>query len=793
MISLLTPALVPIFTVEAQAAPEIILRGKDTAFNITQTGAPPWKTYERGTRPVIMVAQRVGEGAAVAAGTVPTCRNGRWNDDENPNPHFDKLLDVMFQWMVPGALRVLWYEGYNVYNDTAQCSDIVEALDALGYVVVGASTMPITLSLLEGYDILVIPQLQLGDRYTGGDPDLLPDADVQAIKEFVEGGGGLLIMEGSDFLGYHFSKVQNKILLALGFEYGFQDDQMSEDVNAWDDPYEPTVDVDVTTEIGAAYQDATGKTEIGLYSICTLAVMEQGVSVIVLPDYQTGTPGSTLEYTVMVMNPENPAAEEWTYDITVEGTAGWGPTVSPTSVTVPVGENKQTTLRITIPADTPMSTESTLVVTAVARGLPDVSDDFTTLAHAGLRLEPIDDAYVTDEDNFANFGDRYYLNIGRYYEFWQFAYLKFDLAEIPENAVITDAKLYLYCYRVYGPPPEIAACEVEDDTWMDLTITWANKPENGPALDVIAVGVGERLSPKSYSWDVTPFVQEQFAGDKVVSLCVRPPDTLPPSVNRSFESREWPVSLVRPFLRVSYTEALVSITPTRQDGLPGETLTYTVTVTNIRDVADTFELSVSDVEGWSLSISPTSISLGVGESGTAELNVTIPEDAVPSTEDEITVTATSAGGEVSETASCVAHVLEEVARGVEVDVSPSAGSTAPGGKLTYTVTITNTGEATDTFTLQVEDVKGWSLNISPTSISLEAGESGTAELSVTIPKDAVEGDITTVTVTAAGADYGGSDACTAEVKVAVFPTIYIAAVIVVLVVIVGAVLMIKRK
>lgn len=47
----------------------------------------------------------------------------------------------------------------------------------------------------------------MGDKFVGGDPSLLPNADVEAIKSFVEGGKGLLIMEGSDYAGAFFKRV----------------------------------------------------------------------------------------------------------------------------------------------------------------------------------------------------------------------------------------------------------------------------------------------------------------------------------------------------------------------------------------------------------------------------------------------------------------------------------------------------------------------------------------------------------------------------------------------------------
>jgi len=255
----------------------IIVSGTATTYNNDISGQPPLKFYK--SSPPFMAAIRTGAGAVVATGMAATCSNNNWNDPDNPDPYLDVLLAKAFQWMKPGATKVLWYEGHDVYETASTCSQLIAALGNLGYSVTArGKTAPdnyITSSLLASYDILVIPQLQLGDDGTGGDPTLLGDAEVQAIKSFVEGGGGLLIMEGSDYVtaegkGGSYSKVQNKILRALGTGFYFQDDQVVDDNSKWDATnYKPIAVIDGTTAIGSAYQAATGKTEIGLVSTCS--------------------------------------------------------------------------------------------------------------------------------------------------------------------------------------------------------------------------------------------------------------------------------------------------------------------------------------------------------------------------------------------------------------------------------------------------------------------------------------------------------------------------------------------
>lgn len=108
----------------------------------------------------------------------------------------------------------------------------------------------------------------MGDKFVGGDPSLLPNADVEAIKSFVEGGKGLLIMEGSDYASYNFYRVQNKILDALNFGLHFQHDEVEDP-----DFFEPYwFDAEVTDDgFGANYRTATWLTVVRVYGVCSLA------------------------------------------------------------------------------------------------------------------------------------------------------------------------------------------------------------------------------------------------------------------------------------------------------------------------------------------------------------------------------------------------------------------------------------------------------------------------------------------------------------------------------------------
>jgi hypothetical protein len=102
-----------------------------------------------------------------------------------------------------------------------------------------------------------------------------------------------------------------------------------------------------------------------------------------------------------------------------------------------------------------------------------------------------------------------------------------------------------------------------------------------------------------------------------------------------------------------------AISPSENSGPAGSELYYTVTVTNRGTENDNYALDVSDNAGWILTLSNNLLEVPSGENRTTMLAVTIPENAVPCTEDTIIVTVTSQENmEVSDNASCIAHVLE---------------------------------------------------------------------------------------------------------------------------------------
>jgi len=174
-----------------------------------------------------------------------------------------------------------------------------------------------------------------------------------------------------------------------------------------------------------------------------------------------------------------------------------------------------------------------------------------------------------------------------------------------------------------------------------------------------------------------------------------------------------------------------SISPNYSSGLVGRSLTYAVTVRNTGNVSDTYSLTATDTAGWSPSVSPASLSLSAGESGTAALSVIIPEDAENGAEDSITVTATSGTDTTaSDSGTCVAHaevVLPPPARFELSNLVISPAAVLAEDTVTISAMVTNVGDLSGDYTVILR-IDG-AIEAAQT-VTVDAGASGTVIFTV---------------------------------------------------------------
>ncbi len=221
------------------------------------------------------------------------------------------------------------------------------------------------------------------------------------------------------------------------------------------------------------------------------------------------------------------------------------------------------------------------------------------------------------------------------------------------------------------------------------------------------------------------------------------------------------VVLISSYLAIAGGVEVSVLSGTKEVG-PGEFITHVFAVTNAEDTPDTFSLTYTAPKGWGLLGAPTSLTLNPGEEGTLFLTITVPPGAAAG-EYEITLSAVSQNDPAIK-ASASARVTVKPVNKVEI-IPPEGGSIPPGGKLSYTFTVVNRGNAQDTFKIEASSARGFPVNLSQEEVSLSPQEKRDISVEVSVPLDASPGR-DPLTVSATSTLYPG-----VEDQVTVFTTI----------------------
>ncbi len=179
---------------------------------------------------------------------------------------------------------------------------------------------------------------------------------------------------------------------------------------------------------------------------------------------------------------------------------------------------------------------------------------------------------------------------------------------------------------------------------------------------------------------------------------------------------------------------------------PGVAIAYGHTITNTGDTADTFTLTINSSQGFSISVSPSSITLAAGANGPVTVRVTIPGTAAGGVVDITTVRATSANDPlVFDTATDTTQVNTVAGVVIQPD---NSGTANPGDLVQYTHIVTNLGNSPDTIAITPRSNLGFSVSAVPNTLSLAAGGSAPVQINISVPATGYANITDTTTVSA---------------------------------------------
>jgi len=180
---------------------------------------------------------------------------------------------------------------------------------------------------------------------------------------------------------------------------------------------------------------------------------------------------------------------------------------------------------------------------------------------------------------------------------------------------------------------------------------------------------------------------------------------------------------------VYFTAVGLGLRPNRAEtARPGASVVYTHTLVNRGGGEDTFMLtSTPFAPDWLIQHRPDLVTLMPGAAATVALTVTVPTEALSSTQAATTLMARSLS---NPNVSALVTDTTTVQRAAGVALGPPRQARArPRSSITYTHRLTNAGNARDTFRLAASG----EAVLMPTEVALEAGEAIAVRVRITVP------------------------------------------------------------
>jgi hypothetical protein len=347
---------------------------------------------------------------------------------------------------------------------------------------------------------------------------------------------------------------------------------------------------------------------------------------------------------------------------------------------------------------------------------------------------------------------------------------------VTQSAVITETTINSATWTAYDPGPvntftaESSANVSVVTPSISLTVTVGTEPATCAATGAITVVAGTIVY---YCYSVTNDGDVVFTDHMITDTTFGQIDSfvldLLPGVSEFFIYSQTIVTDVTSTVtwlaqsslytaEDSDTVAVVAVPPAHgvslaadEDelaGLPGSVVTFDLRVKNEGNIPDTFALSFADNE-WSVAVSVTetaAVNPGAWVDFTA--TVTIPSGAMKDDWDSVTILAESLG-DGTKVDSVVLTTSTLALYGVRLEPETDEQAGLPNHLVAYTLTLTNTGNAVDSFDV-THAGSNWTVYIPDVPVEdLEPGQYVEVIVYVLIPGNAQSGATDNLVVTAA--------------------------------------------